>query len=222
MFCCSSTICHSTHSLCATVTLSLYLPLLLYNLFVAPMLFSCANSFLLSSFCITISRSFSHSLSHFLFIMVTLSVSSFPLFSSHTIPLLFSMQVRSFTGCPFSYEVDEDNQMAKDHTIAYGIWKTNPSYIHLQSRYLTQFMHLFLDIPPTHFRSFSLIVSLPLSFSFDTSPKLSSYIPLSNNYYLSLSIYISLLLSVSLLFCYCFSISPSLTYFQSLWRNLWL
>ena len=24
---------------------------------------------------------------------------------------------------PFSDEFDEDNQMAKDHTIAYGIWK---------------------------------------------------------------------------------------------------
>ena len=47
MFCCSSTICHSTHSLNVTVTLSLYLPLLLYNLFVAPMLFSCANTFIL-------------------------------------------------------------------------------------------------------------------------------------------------------------------------------
>ena len=63
MFCCSSTICHSTHSLCVTVTLPLYLPLLLYNLFVAPMLFSCANSFLLSSFCITLSRSLCLSLS---------------------------------------------------------------------------------------------------------------------------------------------------------------
>ena len=63
MFCCSSTICHTTHSLCVTVTFSLYLPLLVYNLFVAPMLLSCTNSFLLSSFCITISRSFSRSFS---------------------------------------------------------------------------------------------------------------------------------------------------------------
>ena len=61
------------------------------------------------------------SLSHFLFITVTLSVSSFPPISSHTIPLLFSTQVRSFTGSSFSDEFDEDNQMAKDHTIAYGI-----------------------------------------------------------------------------------------------------
>ena len=65
VFCCSSTICHSTHSLYVTVTLSLYLPLLLYNLFVAPMLFSCANSFLLSSFCVTLSRSLSLSLSFY-------------------------------------------------------------------------------------------------------------------------------------------------------------
>ena len=63
MFCCSSTICHSTDSLCITVTLSLYLPLLVYNLFVAPMLFSCANSFLLFSFFVTLSRSLSLSLS---------------------------------------------------------------------------------------------------------------------------------------------------------------
>ena len=63
MFCCSSTICHSTHSLYVTVTLSLYLPLLLYNLFVAPMLFSCANTCQFPSFCITISRSLCLSLS---------------------------------------------------------------------------------------------------------------------------------------------------------------
>ena len=63
MFCCSSTICHSNHSLYVTVTLSLYLPLLLYNLFVAPMLFSCANSFLLSSLCITFPHSLCLSLS---------------------------------------------------------------------------------------------------------------------------------------------------------------
>ena len=63
MFCCSSTICHSTHSLCVTVTLPLYLPLLVYNLFVVPMLLSCTNFFLLPSFCITLSRSLSLSLS---------------------------------------------------------------------------------------------------------------------------------------------------------------
>ena len=137
MFCCSSTICHSTHSLYETVTFPLYLPLLLYNLFVAPMLFSCANTFQSSSFCISISRSFSHSLSHFLFITVTLSASSFPPISSHTIPLLFSIQVRSFTGCPFSDEFDGDNQMAKFDIIAYGIWNTNPSYVHSQNHYLT-------------------------------------------------------------------------------------
>ena len=119
------------------ITLSSYLPLLVYNLLVAPMLFGCANTCQFPSFCVTLSRSLSHSLSHFLFISVTLSVSSFPPFSPHTIPLLFSIQVRSFTGCPFSDEFDEDNQMAKDHTIAYGIWKTNPSYIHLQNHYLT-------------------------------------------------------------------------------------
>ena len=74
-------------------------------------------------------------------------------------------------------------------------------------------MHLFLDIPPTHSRSFSLIVSLPLSFSFDTSPTLSSYVPLSNNYYLSLST-ISLYLSISPFYspyrCYFVIVSPYL------------
>ena len=110
--------------------------------------------------------------------------------------------------------------MAKDHTIAYGIWKTNPSYIHLQSRYLTQFMHLFLDIPPTHFRSFSLIVSLPLSFSFDTSPKLSSYIPLSLSLFLSLSFYQSLYLFLSLFIS--LSISLSLPLYFSLCLSLYL
>ena len=49
-------------------------------------------------------------------------------------------------------------------------------------------MHLFFDICPTQSCSFSLIVSLPLSFSFDTSPTLSSYVPLSNHYYFYLSI----------------------------------
>ena len=106
VFCCSSTICHSTHSLYVTVTLSLYLPLLLYNLFVAPMLFSCANTFSLPHFA---SLSLAPSHSHFLFITVTLSVSSFPPFLSHTIPLLFSTQVRSFTGCPISDVFGEDN-----------------------------------------------------------------------------------------------------------------
>ena len=57
VFCCSSTICHSTHSLYVTVTLSLYLSLLLYNPLVAPMLFSCANTFQLFSFCVILSRS---------------------------------------------------------------------------------------------------------------------------------------------------------------------
>ena len=37
-------LCHSTYSLYVTVTLSLYLPLPVYSLFVAPMLFSCANA----------------------------------------------------------------------------------------------------------------------------------------------------------------------------------
>ena len=73
MFCCSSTICHFTLSLCVTLTLSLYLQLLVCNLFVAPMLFSCANTSQFSSFCVTLSRSLS--LSHFLFITVTLSLS---------------------------------------------------------------------------------------------------------------------------------------------------
>ena len=57
VFCCSSTICRSTHSLYVTVSLSMYLSLLLYNLLVAPMLFSCANTFQSSSFCVTLSRS---------------------------------------------------------------------------------------------------------------------------------------------------------------------
>ena len=48
VLCCSSTICHSTHSLYVTVILSLYLPFLLYNLFVVPMLFSHPHSASLS------------------------------------------------------------------------------------------------------------------------------------------------------------------------------
>ena len=76
-------------------------------------------------------------------------------------------------------------------------------------------MYLFFHISSTQSCSFSSIVSLPLSLYFDSSPTLSSYVPLWNHYYLSLSMSIScsisLLLSVSLLFCYSFSISPSLS-----------
>ena len=64
--------------------------------------------------------------------------------------------------------------------------------------------------------SLSLFWYLSHTLSLCTSPKRL----LSLSIYISCSI--SLLLSVSLLFCYCFSISRSLTYFQSLWRNLWL
>ena len=134
MFCCSSTICHSTHSLCVTVTLNLY--------------YHCSSTISSLSQCFSVvpilvsnphfaSLSLAPSVSHFLFISVTLSVSSFPPFSSHTIPLLFSNQVRSFTGSPFSGEFDEDNQIAKFDIIACGLWKTNPSYINSQNCYLT-------------------------------------------------------------------------------------
>ena len=73
-----------------------------------------------------------------------------------------------------------------------------------------------------------LSLSLSLSLSFSLSLFLLIPLPHSLPMYLSqtttisLSINISLLLSVSLLFCYWISISHSLTYFQSLWRNLWL
>ena len=140
MCCWSSTISHSTHSLYETVALSLYLPLLLYQCRRCPNAIRLRRYFsviliLRHSLLTTLSRSLSLSLS--LIHGVTLSVSSFPPFSSHTILLLFSIQVRSFPGSPFSDEFDEDNQMAKAHTIACGFWKTNPSYVHLQSLYLT-------------------------------------------------------------------------------------
>ena len=171
-------------------------------------------------------------LSHFLFITVTLSVSSFLPILPHTIPLLFSIQVRSFTGSPFSDEFDEDNQIAKFDTIAYGIWKTKSSYVHLQSCYLTLrpciSSLIFLPLSLVLFISLSislrcdLIVSLPLSFSWCLSHTLflcTFLKPLSLSIFISCSI--SLLLSVSLLFCYCFSISTTLNHSQSLWRNLW-
>ena len=82
-------------------------------------------------------------------------------------------------------------------------------------------MHLFLDIPPTHFRSFSLIVSLPLSFSFDASPTLFSYVPLSNTLYLSISpfyspyrchfVIVSPYLHISLSHLFSVSLTQSLT-----------
>ena len=54
------------------------------------------------------------------------------------------------------------------------------------------------------------------SLSVDASPTLSSYVPLSNLYHLCLCSFIScpfsLLLSLPLLFCYCFSITHSLTF----------
>ena len=131
MFCCSSTICHSTHSLCVTVTLSLIYNCSSINLLVAPMLFSCATTNQSSSFCVTLFRSFSLSLSlhhgHSLCLF-------FSTILSHTIPLLFSTQgVRSFTGCPFSDVFDGDNQIAKFDIIACGIWNTKSSHVHFQS-----------------------------------------------------------------------------------------
>ena len=136
MFCWSSTISHSTHSLYLTVTLSFFLPLLLHQSRRCPNAIRLTRYFSVILFLrhsLLTTLSLSLSLHH----GVTLSVSSFPPFSSHTIPLLFSIQVRSFTGSPVSDEFDEDYQMAKADTVACGIWKTNPSYIHLQSRYLT-------------------------------------------------------------------------------------
>ena len=104
------------------------------SLYLSDILSQCVSVSLITSFCITLSRSLSLSL--FLHYGHSLCL-FFPPFSPHTIRLLFSIQVRSFTGSPFSDEFDEDNQMAKFDTNAYGIWKTNPSYIHSQSRYLT-------------------------------------------------------------------------------------
>ena len=76
-------------------------------------------------------------------------------------------------------------------------------------------MYLFLDIPPTHFRSFSLIASLPLSFSFDACPTLSSYIPLSDHYYfylyLLLHLTFTLLIAIILLLVLHISLSLSLS-----------
>ena len=85
-------------------------------------------------------------------------------------------------------------------------------------------MYLFFDISSTQSCSFyfSLYLS-PLRLNcFIASLFLLMPFPHSLPMYLSqTSLAIYLLLSVSLLFCYCFSISPSLTHSQSLWRNLW-
>ena len=110
--------------------------------------------------------------------------------------------------------------MAKDHTIAYGIWKTNPSYIHLQSRYLTQFMHLFLDIPPTHFRSFSLIVSLPLSFFWCLSHTLFLYPSLKQLLSLSIYLYLPFTLRIAVILLLFLDISLSLSLSVSLAQPL--
>ena len=96
VFCCSSTICHSTHSLYVRNSNSFFVSIIAS--LQSP---RCPNAYQLRQYfsvILILRHSLSLVLSHFLFITATLSVSSFPPISSHTIPLLFSIQVRSFTG----------------------------------------------------------------------------------------------------------------------------
>ena len=187
------------------------------SLYLSDILSQCVSVSLITSFCITLSRSLSLSL--FLHYGHSLCL-FFPPISPHTIRLLFSIQVRSFTGSPFSDEFDEDNQMAKFDTNAYGIWKTNPSYIHSQSRYLTLYpcISFLIFLPLILVLSHWLLHCLSLSF--DASPTLSSYVPLSNNYYLSIYQYLTFTLRIAIILLLDIHISLSHLFSVSLTQPL--
>ena len=174
------------------------------------------------------------SLSHFLFITVTLSVSSFPPFSSHTIPLLLFTHVRSYTGSPFSDEFDKD-QIAKADTVAYGIWKL----IHLMFIYKVVTWHsVHVSLIWYSFHSFSFffincfIASLFLfwclshTLFLDTSLRpllsLSIYLYLYLTFTLRIALILLLVLHISLSHLFSVSLAQPLTIIHFMFATLFL
>ena len=150
MFCWSSTTSYSTHSLYVTVTLSMYLPLLLYQSPRCPIALQSRQCF---SLILILSYSFLTTLCLFYFHHLPLTLSLYP--------LLFSIQVRSFTGSFFFMNLMKMIKWQNFKVSFLAFTKIIQSHVH---SHLSLIWNFFRSV------SFSLFLSLTLSLSLSLCP----------------------------------------------------
>ena len=193
------------------------------SLYLSDILSQCVSVSLITSFCITLSRPLSLPLSlhygHSLCLF-------FPPFSPHTIPLLFSIQVRSFTGSPFSDELGEDNHQDEKliHLIFIYIVVT---WHRVHASLLWDFSHSFSFFFINRFIASLLPLmplphSLPIYLSQNTTVSIYLYLLLHLTFTLRIAIIMLLVLHISLSHLLSVSLTQPLTIVYFIFATLFL